>query len=121
MTIEIHGHVHAIENGGTSRGLRLVIQLEMDRAKGQKLELSVTPEEARNYMPGTGITLRAWPDGRKPSPPEFAPQDREGSMELSAEERAIVEQYLENVICPECHVNKAYHRPGCSLARQEPT
>lgn len=71
MTIELHGHVDAIENGGTSKGLRVTVRLEMDRANGQKLEPALTPEEARTYMPGTGITLRLWPDARKPCPPPF--------------------------------------------------
>lgn len=72
MTIEVQGHIEAIESGGTSRGLKLKVRLEMDRARGQIIELSVTPDEARTYMPGTAITLRLWPDRRPPSPPPFA-------------------------------------------------
>lgn len=75
MTVEVFGHVKGIEHGCSPHGLRLYIKLEMDRANGQLLELSVTPEEARTYMPGTGITLRLFPNALKPCPPEFKSSD----------------------------------------------
>ena len=40
-----------------------------------------------------------------------------GQQPLSAEDRAVVEQYLADVMCPECHCPKHVHRPGCSQSK----
>ena len=39
---------------------------------------------------------------------------------LTADERAIVEQYLADVTCSECHCPKHMHRPGCSQSQSDP-
>ena len=38
---------------------------------------------------------------------------------LSAEDTAVVEQYLKDVTCPECHCPKHMHRPGCPASNPE--
>jgi hypothetical protein len=83
MTIELQGHVQAVEYGGRGDGrpLRATLTLEMSRANGQKLEISMTEDEARAYLPGTPITLRFWP---------IAPQsDGELIMARTAQQKLI--------------------------------
>lgn len=58
--MKIEGFVKAIEYG--SRGTKdhdqtVTLALEMGRANGQRIEISMTSEEAKHYLPGTTILL----------------------------------------------------------------
>lgn len=63
MTIELGGHVKSVEfpGGGKVGELTVTLQLEASRANAQKVEIAMTAEEAKAYLPGTPITLRFWP------------------------------------------------------------
>lgn len=58
--MNISGHVKSIEYGG--RGTKgadqtVTLSLEMARCGGQKLEVRMSTEEAKAYLPGTAIAL----------------------------------------------------------------
>lgn len=63
MTVEVGGHVQSAEFPGRGKvgNLTVTLRLEMERANGQVVEITMSAEEAKAYLPGTPITLRFWP------------------------------------------------------------
>jgi hypothetical protein len=63
MTIELGGFVKSVEfpGGGKVGELTVTLQLEARRANAKTVEIAMTKEEAKMYLPGTSITLRFWP------------------------------------------------------------
>lgn len=61
MTIEINGHVDELRAGLPGKTVA-TIQLEAERGNSQRVEIHLTKAEAKNYLPGVGVTIRLWPN-----------------------------------------------------------
>jgi hypothetical protein len=62
MTIEFQGHVSEMKLG-TSDRVKVRIQTAMHRMEGKPLDIEMSREEARQYMPGSGVTIQLRPSG----------------------------------------------------------
>lgn len=59
--ITIGCHVESLACGGQGKYLlTITVRLEMERGNGQRVEISLTEQEARQFTPGKAITLRLW-------------------------------------------------------------
>lgn len=72
MTIEVFGHVQAIENGGGSNDVTLCIHVEASRMYGDRkpvvLRVFASKAETEVYRPGMGVKIQIQPHHFAPNP-----------------------------------------------------